>query len=136
MPAPAPSESVGSMAAQTRKPAHRTGSKRRASRVNARSVRAALQAQVTTALDHLQRAEPSDQDVHATRKCIKKTRASLRLLRDVIPVETYRRENETLRDAARPLSATRDAKILIDALDSLVEKEAVDARAAQTLREV
>ena len=124
------------MAAKKQKRQNGAGPQKPARRVDPRSVRAALQSQVTTALDHLQRTEPSDQDVHAARKCIKKSRASLRLLRDVIPVETYRRENETLRDAARPLSATRDAKILIDALDSLVEKEAVDARAAQTLREV
>lgn len=104
--------------------------------VNAKRLRAALQAQVTSALDYLQDGDVSDQNVHAARKCIKKARASLRLLRDVVPVETYRRENEVLRDAARPLSATRDAKILVDALDALVEKGAIEAKAAQSLRDV
>jgi hypothetical protein len=44
------------------------------------------------------------------------------LLRRVIGDRTYRRENRLLRDAARPLTALRDAKVLIETLQQLVRK--------------
>ncbi len=43
----------------------------------------------------------------------------MRLARKVLGKAEYRRENETLRDAGRPLGEIRDAKVLIDALDGL-----------------
>jgi CHAD domain-containing protein len=98
-------------------------------------VRAAIRAQIATALAQLSRRELSDQDVHAARKCIKKARAALRLMREFLGTATYRHENEALRDAARPLSAARDAKILIEALDALIAKRAIDARSAAALRQ-
>jgi CHAD domain-containing protein len=58
--------------------------------------------------------------VHEARKSIKGARATLRLLRDAIPKAKYRRENETLRNAAQPLSARRDASILLKALAPLL----------------
>jgi hypothetical protein len=42
------------------------------------------------------------------------------LLRDALGKKAYRRENTALRDAARPLSAVRDGRVLLDALNSLV----------------
>jgi CHAD domain-containing protein len=52
---------------------------------------------------------------------LKKARATLRLLRDAVGASTYKKENAALRDVARPLSAARDGRVLLDALKSLVK---------------
>lgn len=61
--------------------------------------------------------------VHAARKTLKRARASLRLLRDVLGQPFYIRENAQLRDAARSLGRLRDAQVLRDKLDGLLENE-------------
>jgi CHAD domain-containing protein len=61
----------------------------------------------------------SDDDIHRARKELKKARAVLRLLRDGLRPAQYRRWNASLRDAARPLSAARDASVLLDTLKEL-----------------
>ena len=68
-----------------------------------------------------EREAPRDEAVHEARKCFKKIRAILRLVRPVIGNTAYRAENTCFRDAARPLTEVRDAKILIETLDGLVE---------------
>jgi CHAD domain-containing protein len=85
----------------------------------ARDARRILRTQIGVALDHLKGREVTDEDIHAARKSIKRARATLRLMRETIPKNTYRLENAALRDSARPLSAVRDAKVLVDALDHL-----------------
>jgi CHAD domain-containing protein len=62
-----------------------------------------------------------DDIVHEARKGLKKVRALLRLVRPAIGKKTYRRENTALRDAAKPLTDVRDARILIDTFDKIVE---------------
>jgi hypothetical protein len=57
--------------------------------------------------------------VHGARKQIKKSRAALRLLRAALARATYRREDATLRSAARALNAVRDARVLARTLDAL-----------------
>jgi CHAD domain-containing protein len=78
----------------------------------------------------------SDEAVHDARKQLKRTRAALRLLRKELGSATYRRENTCLRDAARPLTEVRDAKVLADTLDNLAEHfpGQVDERALAGLR--
>jgi CHAD domain-containing protein len=61
-----------------------------------------------------------DEATHDARKRTKKLRALLRLVRPVLADGIYRRENEALRDAARQLSAVRDAWVLVEALDGLM----------------
>jgi len=55
----------------------------------------------------------------SARKSLKKARASLRLPRPALRDSDYRQENTSLRDAARPLSAARDAKVLPNTLRRL-----------------
>lgn len=62
-----------------------------------------------------------DEAVHSARKSFKKLRAVLRLLRSEIGDKAYHAENICCRDAARPLTEVRDAKILVETLDKLVE---------------
>ena len=64
---------------------------------------------------------PSDARVHYGRKKIKRARAMLRLLREAIGEDAYRRENAALRDVARPLSQVRDAHIAVETLAGLLE---------------
>ncbi len=59
--------------------------------------------------------------IHGARKDLKKARAALRLIRDELGEQTFRRENRALRDAARLLSASRDAEVKLATLDALVE---------------
>jgi CHAD domain-containing protein len=94
------------------------------------------------ALKALQSNQPlSDAAVHSARKQLKKARADLRLLRKALGPQRYAYENTALRDVARPLTAVRDAKVLMDTLDMLVEHgdtpvEALDLdRVRRALRE-
>jgi CHAD domain-containing protein len=60
--------------------------------------------------------------IHETRKDLKKTRAVLRLVRDRIGEETYRRENSRFRYASQILAGSREAEAKIETLDALAER--------------
>jgi len=62
-----------------------------------------------------------DEMVHEARKGLKRLRAMLRLVRPTIGRKVYRKANIAFRDAARPLSEVRDAKILVETLDKIVK---------------
>ena len=62
--------------------------------------------------------------VHTARKAVKKERSLLRLARGAMPPRQRRRENRALREAARGLSAARDAEAMIDTLDGLARRDA------------
>ena len=63
-----------------------------------------------------------DRAVHDTRKAFKRLRALVRVSRDALGDEVYRRENTIFRDAGRKLSATRDAAVLVQTLDELTAR--------------
>lgn len=85
-------------------------------RIESEEIDAALD-QLTTKMD----PERRDKAIHEARKSFKKLRAVVRLMRDELGAELYTRENVTFRDAGRPLSDARDAKVLVDAFDSLLK---------------
>jgi CHAD domain-containing protein len=62
--------------------------------------------------------------VHETRKAFKRLRALVRLARDELGDEVYRRENTTFRDAGRALSGVRDAAVLVATLDDVIARYA------------
>jgi CHAD domain-containing protein len=64
----------------------------------------------------------SDEAIHDARKRLKKARAALRLARGALRAREFGRQNEAFRDAARPLSAVRDARILLEAFDELARR--------------
>ena len=99
-----------------------------------RGVQRILHQRLERAVELLARGRLNDERVHAARKEIKKARAMLRLLRDAVSDAMYRRENVALRDCARPLSAVRDAKVLLETLDALAET--VDARGRLRMRDL
>ncbi|HEX3912475.1 MAG TPA: CHAD domain-containing protein [Steroidobacteraceae bacterium] len=65
------------------------------------------------------RAGHGDEAVHAVRKSCKTVRAALRLLRERFGTLEYRRQNRRVRDAAKPLTAVRDALVLRELLARL-----------------
>jgi hypothetical protein len=87
-------------------------------------IRRIARGQVDLASDQL--APDADGDlgerVHESRKAFKRSRAVVRLVRDEIGDDAYRRENTAYRDAGRRLSAARDAQVLVETLDALVER--------------
>jgi CHAD domain-containing protein len=85
----------------------------------------ALLAQLDQTLEQLSKRRHSDVAVHNIRKELKRARAALRLLRGSLGVVEYRRANALIRDAARPLTPIRDAKVLLRTLAQLQpQKEA------------
>src|SRR5918995_6276046 len=60
--------------------------------------------------------------VHETRKSLKRLRATVRLARDELGDEVYRRENGAFRDAGRRLAGARDSQVLLETLDALSER--------------
>jgi CYTH domain-containing protein/CHAD domain-containing protein len=95
----------------------------------ATGVRRAIASRLEKAAGRLR--EPLDGDalaeaIHGARKDLKKARAALRLVREEIGEETFTRENRALRDAARMLSASRDAEVKLETLAALVEGGAGD----------
>jgi len=93
-----------------------------------REVRRILVEWIAAAAAGLARKKVSDKDIHEARKRLKKARAALRLLRDAIGETAYKRDNAALRDTARPLGVARDSRVLIDALDALVDRHRSGAR--------
>ena len=61
-----------------------------------------------------------DKPIHEARKSLKRLRALVRLVRDELGDEVYRRHNECMRDAARELAGLRDAAALREALEELL----------------
>lgn len=91
-------------------------------------VRRILQEWLAAADAALHKKRITDANIHAARKQLKRSRAALRLLRRAIGEIAYRRENTALRDAARPLGVARDSKVLVAALDDLVERYGLATR--------
>jgi CHAD domain-containing protein len=93
--------------------------------------------QIDKALEQLTGAADGspDEAIHEARKCFKKVRALLRLVRPSIGEATFQKENAWFRDAGRPLTEVRDAKILVETLDKLCEHFAGRVR-RQSFREI
>jgi CHAD domain-containing protein len=92
-------------------------------------IRRIVRKEIGKALEAIAAAGPlPDDSVHEARKRLKKARAGLRLLRAALGSKLYHEENETLRDAGRPLTDVRDAKVLIDTLDQLAQRFENDVR--------
>ena len=92
-----------------------------------------LAAQVDDAIAQLSGeagTEPAEA-VHEARKDVKKIRSALRLVREQIGDEVWRRENDHYREVARGLSGFRDAEILVESLDGVSDRFSADGEADQ-----
>jgi CHAD domain-containing protein len=115
----------------------------------AKGVKRLIRKQIESAVESLKKGPGAKQEeaVHDARTRFKKVRALLRLVRPELGEKVYQRENTCFRDAARPLSEVRDARVLVDALDGLAEhsgdgksfgpvRKALQARQRATRRRV
>lgn len=64
-----------------------------------------------------------DEGVHDARKHFKQIRAALRLVRDGIGYDVYKRENIYFRDCGRLLAPVRDSFVMVETLDALFDNE-------------
>jgi CHAD domain-containing protein len=96
-------------------------------------LRRIVREQVDLAAWHAQRVGEADEHVHEVRRSMKRIRAVLRMVRNSIGEESYRRDNAMLRDVARELSAARSATIRVATLEALPEWNAPDARSVAGL---
>lgn len=69
-----------------------------------------------------------DDAIHEARKCFKKLRAALRLVRNDIGEASFQQENTAIRDAGRLLSDLRDSYVLVATVDMLKEQYAAQLR--------
>jgi CHAD domain-containing protein len=74
---------------------------------------------IERAIDHIDGGGDRHETIHEVRKRCKEIRAAMRLVRPVLP--TYTRENVHYRDAARRISAIRDAHAAIETFDDHLE---------------
>jgi CHAD domain-containing protein len=75
--------------------------------------------QLDGAIERLERG--SEGAVHDARKSFKRVRAIVRLARDELGEDIYKRDNRELRDLGRRLSGARDSEVLLETLDSVGE---------------
>jgi CHAD domain-containing protein len=78
-----------------------------------------IDGKVERAIDHIDGEDDPHERVHEVRKRCKEIRAAIRLVRPVLP--TYKRENVHYRDAARRVSAVRDAHAAVETFDELLK---------------
>ncbi len=121
--------------------ARREQERRRAFRLNdAESaddgLRRIARGQIDGALDELGDADGGDpsEAVHEARKGLKRLRATVRLARDDLGDDVYRRENAAFRDVGRRLSGVRDAKVMVETLDALGDGDGRSERPFARLR--
>lgn len=75
--------------------------------------------QIERAQIQLKAGKDASVAVHETRKCMKRLRALLRLIRPAIGEQAFRSENAHLRDIGAMLSGTRDRHVLIETMSKL-----------------
>ena len=82
--------------------------------------------QIDAAIDDLGVGALKDpgEAVHSCRKRFKRVRATMRLVRDELGADDYRRENAAFRDLGRRLSGPRDSQVMVQTLDGLCARYA------------
>jgi len=83
------------------------------------------------------RKRPDNETVFEARKCFKRVRAALRLVREELGDDLYHEENLCFRDAARPLTEVRDAHVLVETAEKLRQQfpDAIEAGAFAKIHE-
>ncbi len=85
----------------------------------AEGIRRIVWEEIDYAIANLQHPTDRDKAIHETRKCFKKIRAVIRLVRDELGKRIYKAENYFYRDLGRTLSPMRDSAVLIESLEKL-----------------
>ena len=93
----------------------------RRSETVADGVRRVIREEIESAAAGLRELSDPVKAVHEARKSVKKVRALLRLVSPKLR-EPYGPANLMLRDASRRISALRDADVMIETLDALIQR--------------
>lgn len=95
------------------------------------AIKRILHEQLSRAVQVLCRPDNSlEEAVHEARRCLKRSRSLLRLIQFAIP-NTYRRENQRLRDVGRSLSELRDSHALLKTLEDLDGRRSTEQSASR-----
>lgn len=86
------------------------------------NVHRVVREQIETATHALTSGEDLHAGIHDARKCFKKVRAVVRLVRPGLG-DVYQQENRRFRDAGRTLSLVRDAEAMIETVDQLCDEQ-------------
>lgn len=86
------------------------------------AIRRILHEEIDTAMTALQSETDPHEGVHDARKCFKKIRAIIRLVRDEIGKESFLRENAWYRDSGRKLAVLRDATAMMETIEKIQEQ--------------
>lgn len=86
--------------------------------------------QIVRARRHLTHDEDHAVAIHEARKCLKRLRALLRLVRPALTKEQYRLENARFRDIARLLSTSRDRQVMRETVARLATEASEQQRKA------
>jgi hypothetical protein len=96
-----------------------------------KDIRKLLTAQIGRAVGYLAGTiDDSASSIHATRKCLKRSRSILRIVEPALSRKSFRATDHTFRDIARLLSHDRDREVIGDTLAMLSAKAAGGAKAA------
>ena len=87
----------------------------------AEGLRRVVLGQVDLAIESLE-GKASTGAVHETRKAIKRLSATMRLLEGELGAKSAGRERRLLRDVARRLAGARDAEVMVQTLDDLMDR--------------
>ncbi len=92
--------------------------------------------QIDRAIGELSSARDPHRSIHEARKCMKRVRALLHLIRPAIGEKVFNKEDRRLRDMGRRLSGPRDCQAIIDAVAKLEKGSgpAWDTSATQALK--
>ena len=90
-------------------------------------------AQMSRAITYVEAATEVT-SVHETRKCLKRTRALLRLYRPVIAEQSFKTLNASLRTIGQTLSVRRDTDVLMQTVASLVQSAGLKRASATQLQ--
>jgi CHAD domain-containing protein len=63
-----------------------------------------------------------DESIHEARKCFKRIRSALRLVREALPRKKFRRENARFRELGWMLSAPRESGVAVATIDGLAAR--------------
>ncbi len=92
-----------------------------------RRIAVACATEAAVELRRVGRGKGGEREIHTARKDLKKVRAVLRLARGSLGEDLYRSESLRYREAGRALSATRDAQVKMETLESLLSEFDVEA---------
>jgi CHAD domain-containing protein len=84
-------------------------------------VKRVIREQIDSAIEELTHGKDRDEAIHDARKCVKRSRGALRLVRFDLGKQ-FQQENAVFRDIGRKLSELRDCQALLEVFDDIIKR--------------